>query len=151
MKIARRQKLAKRARIVLLVVGLSFGAFTFVSMMIWPPINHVSTGQTAQYPDIQPQSYRFSQARVYNAAIEVLDAERRFAVSERHDEAHIVNGTARTRFFTDDMVIRVQPNGDGGSIVFVSSRSRVGKSDFGQNARNIRQFFAALDRNLGVD
>ena len=153
MKIARRQKFAKRARIVVVVVGLLFGAFTFASMMIWPPINSVTTGNTPEYPDIQPGDYRLSQTRVYNGVIEVLDAEKRLAVSRRNDEAHVVEGTSRSRsgLFTDDMTFRVESNGEGGSIVFVTSRSRVGRSDFGQNARNIRKFFAALDRNLGVD
>jgi uncharacterized protein (DUF1499 family) len=44
----------------------------------------------------------------------------------------------------------VEPNGEGGSVVFAVSASRVGRGDFGQNARTLRRLFAALHENLGV-
>ena len=45
--------------------------------------------------------------------------------------------------FTDDFVIRILPL-DGSAQVDMRSRSRVGKGDFGANARRIRDYFAAL-------
>jgi len=45
--------------------------------------------------------------------------------------------------FTDDIVVRVAPDGTG-SRVDIRSESRVGKSDVGTNARRIRRFLAAL-------
>jgi uncharacterized protein (DUF1499 family) len=49
--------------------------------------------------------------------------------------------------FSDDVTVRVRTMG-GLSAVSVRSRSRVGKWDFGQNARNIRELLAELDREL---
>lgn len=47
--------------------------------------------------------------------------------------------------FNDDVVIRITPSADGtGSRVDMRSVSRVGISDFGVNARRIREFLAAL-------
>ena len=47
--------------------------------------------------------------------------------------------------FKDDVVIRITPSADGAeSRVDVRSVSRVGISDFGVNARRIREFLAAL-------
>lgn len=45
--------------------------------------------------------------------------------------------------FTDDIVVRVRPEGSG-SLVDVRSKSRVGRSDVGTNAARIRRFLARL-------
>jgi uncharacterized protein (DUF1499 family) len=42
--------------------------------------------------------------------------------------------------FKDDVVIRIRPAEDGGSIVDIRSKSRVGMSDVGANAARIRAF-----------
>lgn len=53
---------------------------------------------------------------------------------------------AETRLFRwkDDVVLRILPGPDGGSIVDMRSRSREGQSDLGANARRIRRFLEAL-------
>lgn len=48
--------------------------------------------------------------------------------------------------FTDDIVIRVSPAGDGARID-VRSKSRVGIGDLGANARRIRAFMAEMRRS----
>ena len=45
--------------------------------------------------------------------------------------------------FRDDIVVRIRPEGTG-SRVDIRSKSRVGQSDLGVNARRIRAFLAAL-------
>jgi uncharacterized protein (DUF1499 family) len=47
----------------------------------------------------------------------------------------------------DDVVIRVEDQA-GATVVNVRSASRVGRGDFGQNARNVRAFLAELDRQM---
>lgn len=61
-----------------------------------------------------------------------------------------VQAVAVTRWlrFRDDVVIEVRPGGDGGSVVAMRSRSRVGKGDFGKNAGRIRAFLADLRARL---
>jgi uncharacterized protein (DUF1499 family) len=56
-----------------------------------------------------------------------------------------IAATRRTRLFrfTDDVAIRVEPTA-GGTRVHVRSKSRLGKSDFGQNRRNVLELFAGL-------
>jgi uncharacterized protein (DUF1499 family) len=49
--------------------------------------------------------------------------------------------------FKDDVSIELVPEG-GSTRVLVRSASRVGRYDFGQNARHVRDFFAALEREL---
>jgi hypothetical protein len=50
--------------------------------------------------------------------------------------------------FTDDMVVRIIPGADG-TRVDVRSKSRVGRSDLGQNTKRIRLFLQKLKENLG--
>lgn len=53
---------------------------------------------------------------------------------------------AETRLFRwkDDVVLRILPGPDGGSVVDMRSRSREGQSDLGANARRIRRFLESL-------
>jgi len=52
--------------------------------------------------------------------------------------------TTRLFGFKDDVVIRVRPAPDGGSLVDVRSKSRDGKGDMGTNARRIRAYLGTL-------
>ncbi|MDX1493477.1 MAG: DUF1499 domain-containing protein, partial [Longimicrobiales bacterium] len=67
---------------------------------------------------------------------EIIDAD--------PDEGRI-EATDRTFWFgfTDDVVIRLTPSGDR-TIVDVRSKSRVGRSDVGTNARRIREYLERL-------
>ena len=62
------------------------------------------------------------------------------------DPAGRMEATDTTRFFRfkDDVVVRVRPDGRGGSIVDVRSVSRVGVSDLGENARRVRRFLRKM-------
>jgi len=51
--------------------------------------------------------------------------------------------------FTDDLEVTIAEADDGKTRVDVRSQSRVGKSDFGENARHVRKLLTALDEKLG--
>jgi uncharacterized protein (DUF1499 family) len=65
--------------------------------------------------------------------------------SERRIEA-----VATTRWFgfKDDVVIRISPAENGGSVLDIRSVSRVGSSDLGTNARRIRTFLKAFSETV---
>ena len=50
--------------------------------------------------------------------------------------------------FKDDVTFSVSASSTGSEVVFESG-SRVGKSDMGQNVRNLRDLTEAVDRRLG--
>ncbi len=51
--------------------------------------------------------------------------------------------------FTDDLEVTIKHTEKVGEVqIDVLSQSRVGKSDFGENARHVRQFLEALDAKL---
>ncbi len=64
------------------------------------------------------------------------------------DEDNVEATDTSTFFrFKDDVVVRVRPAPDGGSLVDMRSISRVGGSDVGMNAKRVRAFLADLQRD----
>ncbi len=61
--------------------------------------------------------------------------------------AGTISATRRTRIFrfADDITIQLEALANG-TRLHVRSKSRVGKSDFGQNRRNVRELFGSLSR-----
>ena len=117
----------------------------------WPHINDVETGKTPEYPDLQLRTYASSPAQVAEAVKEALSGLPRWRVvgSGQGPGGTVVTAVHQTRVFRfeDDVTVRIGRKG-GQTTVSVRSQSRVGKADFGQNARNIRELLAALDTRL---
>lgn len=52
-------------------------------------------------------------------------------------------------FFTDDLTVHIDTDDKGQTVVNVTSKSRVGQGDFGENRRHVAQFLRALDKEIG--
>jgi uncharacterized protein (DUF1499 family) len=117
----------------------------------WPLINVVETGETPEYPDILPRVYAADPSRVFDASMHAVNRLPRWSLVVYRSETGDIQAEARTRIlrFVDDVTIRIEAKREG-SRVHVRSASRLGKGDFGQNARNIRAFFDELDRQLAA-
>jgi uncharacterized protein (DUF1499 family) len=63
----------------------------------------------------------------------------RWQVKSIDTDALEIKAERRTRLFrfVDDITIRLEALGDGGTRVHARSQSRLGKGDFGQNRRNL--------------
>jgi len=135
----------KRILLVLVVAGAA------ATLLAWPRLNDVETGRTPEYPDLQPREYAGSEQRVTEALKAAAARLGRFAFvgAGRGPGGSELQYVASTRVlrFKDDVSVRIRREG-GKTKVTVRSRSRVGKLDFGQNARNVRELLAALDREL---
>jgi uncharacterized protein (DUF1499 family) len=136
----------------ILKLALLAGAVALVwAYATWPRINDVETGRTPEYPDLRPKMYAAREARVAQAAEQAISHLPRWTLvgSGRGSGGHSIQAVATTRVFRfkDDVTIRIWREGPW-THVSVRSRSRIGKGDFGQNARNIRAFLAELDRLL---
>ncbi|WP_444898622.1 DUF1499 domain-containing protein [Microbulbifer sp. VAAC004] len=101
--------------------------------------------ETDIYSDIYPLHVHMSVARTTELAAEVAKKLGWKIVSYEPEKGHF-EATDRTLLlgFTDDIVVRVRPEDDGGSRVDVRSSSRVGVSDLGANAKRIREFIEEL-------
>ena len=120
-----------------------------VLLRAWPLINVVETGRTPEYPDLRPRIYRAEVSQVFDAALHAVDRMPRWTILVYQPESGEIKAEARSLVFrfVDDVVIRVTSQG-ASTVVSVRSASRIGRGDFGQNARNIRAFLQELDRQV---
>ena len=105
----------------------------------------VAEQQKKAYPDLKTLFLDVQPASVLVEAIDVLLTMGLEIVSSDADSGRI-EATATTLLFgfKDDVVVRIVENEAGGVSIDMRSKSRVGKSDLGQNAKRIRQFMENL-------
>ena len=158
---------------VLPIVALLFGALAwFAPFQLQrqasgvPPINDITTDtanppvymtakvgypgelfakqQRAAYPDIQPIQIRVGPKEAFERAVKVAEAMG-WEVVGRDAQAGTIEAVDTTKWFgfKDDVAIRVRADG-AGSRIDVRSKSRVGRSDLGTNARRIRAYAERL-------
>ena len=101
--------------------------------------------QKAAYPDIAPRIAADAPGRAFERALQAAKAMGWQIVASDSGEGRI-EATATTRWlrFKDDVVVRVTPHG-AGSRIDARSKSRVGRSDFGANAKRIREYFRRIE------
>ncbi len=128
------------------LIGTALWALT-----AWPRLNVVETGRTPEYPDLQVRTYSARPARVGDAVRDALAERPGWTVvgSGQGPGGVVVSALHETPLlpFKDDVTVTIRRTG-GQTVVSVRSQSRVGKWDFGQNARNIRELLKALDAEV---
>ncbi len=108
--------------------------------------------QTAQqlkaYPDLKTFVSDKPMDEVFTASVEALEAMG-IAIVDADRQGGQIEGTATTKWFRfkDDVIIRLRQN-EQGVAVDMRSKSRVGKSDLGTNAKRIRRFMQLLEAKL---
>lgn len=134
-----------------LVVGL-FVTATLVTASLWPVLNIVETGHTPEYPDLLPQYFSADPKRVFDETERAVIQLDKWRIAESRPESRQIEATRETSLwgFIDDVTITIHPQTEFVTRVDVRSASRVGKGDFGQNARNVRELQAEIDRRLGA-
>jgi uncharacterized protein (DUF1499 family) len=105
--------------------------------------------QRAAYPDVAPIYTPLPAHRAFDAALAVAQSMPGWIVVAAHAEEGDIEASQRSRWFgfTDDIVIRVAPDG-GGTRIDMRSASRKGTSDYGVNAARIRAYMSALKGDL---
>ena len=110
----------------------------------------VAAQQRAAWPDLGPLETPMERTRVHAAA---RDAMTRAGWRIVGDDvaAGRLEAIATTRWFRfkDDIVVRLRDRPDGGTRVDVRSKSRLGRSDLGTNARRVRTYLAHLRSVVG--
>ena len=104
----------------------------------------VAVLQRAAYPDIMPIVLAVPPAEAFKRVDKVATAMGWEVVARAPAEGRI-EAVDSTRWFgfRDDVVVRIRPDGTG-SRIDIRSKSRVGRSDLGVNARRIRAFTEKL-------
>ena len=100
--------------------------------------------QRAAYPDIAPLTLPMAPREAFAHALAAAEAMG-WEVVGRDPAAGTIEAVDTTKWFgfRDDIAIRVRP-AEAGSRVDVRSKSRVGRSDLGTNARRIRAYLQQL-------
>ncbi len=110
----------------------------------------VAAQQRAAWPDLGPLDTPLDRGRVHEAARDVMTRAGWRIVGD-DAAAGRLEAIATTRWFRfkDDIVVRLRDRPDGGTRVDVRSKSRIGRSDLGTNARRIRTYLAELRTVVG--
>ena len=108
----------------------------------------VAADQRQGYPDIRPLVVEQAPAAAFDGALAAARAMGWRIVAAEAPQGRI-EATDRTLWFgfTDDIVVRIRPDGTG-SRIDVRSVSRVGKSDLGTNAARVRAYLEKLREQL---
>ncbi len=114
-----------------------------------PGSNVAVTRPGAADPVLRPRVLPAPRAVVARALEGVIGAMPRWRVAGRNDD--VLWATRRTRLFrfVDDVYILLTEQ-DGQTLVEVRSASRVGRSDLGQNRRNIAELWRGIERFLAL-
>jgi len=112
------------------------------------PGEEVARQQREAYPDILPLSTDIYPAIVFDHAVDTAEGMGWEIVVADPDMGRIEATDTTTWFgFKDDVVIRIRSS-NGGSVIDVRSKSRVGASDVGANAARIRRYLDALEERM---
>lgn len=112
------------------------------------PGEEVVRQQREAYPDILPLSTDIYPAIVFDHALATAEGMGWEIVLADQDTNRIEATDTTTWFgFKDDVVIRIRSS-NGGSVIDVRSKSRVGASDVGANAARIRRYLDALEERM---
>jgi uncharacterized protein (DUF1499 family) len=108
----------------------------------------VAAQQREAYPELKPLMVSADAATVFAAAKKAVDSMGMEMVDASESDLRI-EATETSRFygFKDDIVVRIVTLPDA-TRVDVRSKSRVGRSDIGQNAKRIKAYLAKLESEL---
>lgn len=107
----------------------------------------VAARQREAHPEVVPIFTDLDPEAAFQKAFEIAEALG-WEIVSGDLQSGIIEAVDTTRFFRfkDDVVIRIRENADG-SRVDLRSRSRVGRSDLGKNAKRILAFADAFPKN----
>jgi len=166
----------QRVEIIGAVIGKGI-VMLMTSLMLtgcYPPINDITTdpfdplplyrhGQQVPYPerfgDIQRKKYPLVRPRIFQVSptelLEVIITVVKDETSWCDVRVDVDNlqltavAVSRLFRFRDDIVLQVRSlDGENEAIVHMRSRSRIGKSDLGVNARRITSLFREIEKRL---
>lgn len=108
-----------------------------------------ATIQAKSYADIIPLKSALPPDEVFKRAAAAAAAMPGWQLISSDSAAGRIEASQASRWFafTDDVVVRISPDGLG-SRIDVRSASRHGRGDFGVNAKRVRAYLAALSLRL---
>lgn len=123
--------------------GIGVRTWTYLSQ------NRAETARISAFPELRTRYYHAKPTAVFKAALAAAEA-RDWELLEVDQEALTFAAVATTPLlrFQDDVAVSVATAEDGRSELRMRSQSRVGRGDFGANARRIVEFHQSLEQRL---
>ena len=120
----------------------------------WNPAEYSASqavAQRAAWPQIGPLDTPAARPAVHAAARQAMQGAGWRVVADDPDTGRL-EATATTPWlrFKDDVVVRLRDRPGGGTRVDVRSASRIGRNDFGANARRVLAFLERVRGALGT-
>ncbi|MBA4177407.1 MAG: DUF1499 domain-containing protein [Leptothrix sp. (in: Bacteria)] len=107
--------------------------------------------QRAAYPDLAPLKLGLPPEQAFAQALSVAKHKGWSIIASVPAEGRIEATSSSLLYgFTDEVIVRVKA-ADGGSLVDVRSRSRLGRIDRGVNAKRTRDYMASLQARATAD
>ncbi len=136
--------------VFLLVVVMSL----FAIGRFFYPDNVAETVPDGGAKGLKTRFYKADQATVRKTVQDVIPALSTYGsnwkiVNDQTQTANVITAEVPVLVFTDDLTVTLKEEKPDEVRVDVRSASRVGKSDFGENARHVRKLLSALDEKLG--
>lgn len=112
--------------------------------------NAAETRQDAADARLRGRVYDLPFARVWQAVLHTAGSLPGWRVTHADPARGLLRAEDRTTVFrfTDEISVHVRLDDEGRTRVDARSASRVGRADFGANARRLHRFLRALDRRL---
>ncbi len=140
------RQLLRTLAVIALIAGV------VVAVTRWPRINQVETGRTPEYPELREREFAASEAvvgRAAKAAVEALPGWTLVGAGAGRGGTAVQAIATRPGFLKTEMTIAIRRQG-AKTVVRTLARSTFGPWDFGQGARHIADFHAALDREMAT-
>lgn len=146
----------KKFLIFIGIILVVFAVIIFIVGRVFYPDNIAETSMNGGKKDLKTRFYRTDLETAQKTAKEIIPTLSTYGknwkiISESEsDGIYTIKSEIPVVFFTDDLEIKVQKADNLHEVRFdVISKSRVGQSDFGENARHVRKILDALDKKFG--
>ncbi len=136
----------------LFIVGIPLAVLLIAGRMTnTMPLSHSVKTSSDGDAELKTRVYSHSPAEIMAAARAIAGEQKTWFKAWRviESDENALHVEVPVLMFTDDLVVTVS-EAEGGTQLNVTSDSRVGQGDFGENRRHILQFLKALDEKLST-
>ncbi|MGI8670363.1 MAG: DUF1499 domain-containing protein [Aridibacter sp.] len=146
----------KKILITLAILLIVFAAAIFIIGRTFYPDHIAETSPDGGKKDLKTRFYATDIETVKNAVQEIIPtlstygSNWKIAGETETENELFIKAEVPVIFFTDDLEVKIKKADNLHEIqVDAVSKSRIGNSDFGENARHVRQILNALDEKFG--
>ncbi|NNE98733.1 MAG: DUF1499 domain-containing protein [Pyrinomonadaceae bacterium] len=143
----------KKILIAVVILFVLFAAAILIIGRTFYPDNIAETSLDGGEKGLKTRNYKTDLLTALKSAKEIIPTLSTYGSKWKLVEYKDEDGSSSAKVgaevpvlvFTDDLTVKFEEKDDGVVQVNVRSESRVGKSDFGENARHVRKILNALD------